>query len=32
MPAGIPVATFPIGKKGSVAAARFVIALFQHLP
>jgi len=32
MPAGIPVATFPIGKKGAVAAARFVIALFQHLP
>jgi len=32
MPAGIPVATFPIGKNGAVAAARFVIALFQHLP
>ena len=32
MPAGIPVATFPIGKKGAVAAARFIIALFHHLP
>ena len=31
MPAGIPVATFPIGKKGATAAARFVIALFRHL-
>ena len=31
MPAGVPVATFPIGKKGAVAAARFVIALFRHL-
>ena len=32
MPAGIPVATFPIGKKGATAAARFIIALFRHLP
>lgn len=32
MPAGIPVATFPIGKKGATAAARFVIALFRHFP
>ena len=32
MPAGIPVATFPIGKKGAVAAARFVIALFENIP
>ena len=31
MPAGIPVATFPIGKKGATAAARFVIALYRHL-
>ena len=31
MPAGIPVATFPIGKKGATAASRFVIALFRHL-
>ena len=31
MPAGVPVATFPIGKKGAVAAARFAIALFRHL-
>ena len=31
MPAGVPVATFPIGKKGAVAAARFVIALFRQL-
>ncbi len=32
MPAGIPVATFPIGKKGAIAAARFAIALLQHFP
>ena len=31
MPAGVPVATFPIGKKGAVAAARFAIALLRHL-
>ncbi len=31
MPAGVPVATFPIGKKGAVAAARFAIALFRYL-
>ncbi len=31
MPAGVPVATFPIGKKGAIAAARFVIALFRQL-
>ena len=31
MPAGIPVATLSIGKKGATAAARFVIALFRHL-
>ena len=31
MPAGVPVATFPIGKKGAIAAARFAIALFRHL-
>ena len=31
MPAGVPVATFPVGKKGAVAAARFTIALFRHL-
>jgi 5-(carboxyamino)imidazole ribonucleotide mutase len=32
MPAGIPVATFPIGKKGAIAAARFAIALLQNFP
>jgi 5-(carboxyamino)imidazole ribonucleotide mutase len=32
MPAGIPVATFPVGQKGAIAAARFAIALFRHLP
>ena len=32
MPAGIPVATFPIGRKGAAAAARFAIALLRHLP
>ena len=32
MPAGIPVATCPSGKKGAVAAARVIIALFRHLP
>ena len=32
MPAGIPVATFPIGQKGAIVAARFAIALFRHLP
>ena len=31
MPAGVPVGTFPIGKKGAVAAARFAIALLRHL-
>jgi len=32
MPAGIPVATFPIGPKGAIAAARFTIELFRHIP
>jgi 5-(carboxyamino)imidazole ribonucleotide mutase len=32
MPAGIPVATFPVGQKGAIAAARFAIALFRNLP
>ena len=32
MPGGIPVATFPVGQKGAIAAARFAIALFRHLP
>lgn len=32
MPAGIPVATFPIGRRGAVAAARFAIALLRALP
>jgi 5-(carboxyamino)imidazole ribonucleotide mutase len=31
MPAGVPVASFPIGKKGAIAAAHFAIALFRHL-
>lgn len=31
MPAGVPVATFPIGKKGALAAARFALALLRHL-
>jgi len=32
MPAGIPVATLPVGPKGAIAAARFAISLFRHLP
>ena len=32
MPAGIPVATFPVGQKGAIAAAHFAIALFRNLP
>ena len=32
MPAGIPVATFPIGPKGAIAAARFAIALLRQIP
>ena len=31
MPAGIPVATFPIGRRGAAAAARFAIALLKHV-
>ncbi len=30
MPAGIPVATFPIGRKGALAAARFATALLKE--
>ena len=32
MPAGIPVATFPVGQKGARAAARFAAAVLKHLP
>jgi len=32
MPAGIPVATFPIGRKGALAAARFAAALLKKIP
>jgi phosphoribosylaminoimidazole carboxylase PurE protein len=32
MPAGIPVATFPIGRKGALAAARFAAALLNKIP
>jgi len=32
MPAGIPVATFPIGPKGAISAARFTIALLRQIP
>ncbi|NBQ65134.1 MAG: 5-(carboxyamino)imidazole ribonucleotide mutase, partial [Verrucomicrobia bacterium] len=32
MPAGIPVATFPIGRKGALAAARFAASLLKNLP
>ena len=32
MPAGIPVATFPIGRKGALAAARFAVAVLKNLP
>lgn len=32
MPAGIPVATFPIGRKGALAAARFAAALLKKFP
>jgi len=32
MPAGIPVATFPIGPRGAIAAARFAIELFRLVP
>ena len=32
MPAGVPVATFPIGRKGALAAARFATALLKNLP
>jgi len=31
MPAGIPVATFPIGRKGALAAARFAAAVLKNL-
>ena len=31
MPAGIPVATFPIGRKGALAAARFAAGLLREL-
>jgi len=31
MPAGIPVATFPVGRKGALAAARFVAGLLRKL-
>ena len=32
MPAGIPVATFPVGRKGARAAARFAAALLKTIP
>lgn len=32
MPAGVPVATFSIGRKGALAAARFATALLKKLP
>lgn len=32
MPAGIPVGTFPIGRRGAIAAARFAGALLEKLP
>ena len=32
MPAGIPVATFPVGRKGALAAARFATAVLKNLP
>ena len=32
MPGGIPVATFPIGRKGALAAARFAAALLRRIP
>lgn len=32
MPAGIPVATFPIGRRGAIAAARFTIELLRLVP
>ena len=32
MPAGIPVATFPIGRKGALAAARFANTVLKNLP
>lgn len=32
MPAGIPVATFPMGRRGAIAAARFAVALLQNVP
>jgi len=32
MPAGIPVATFSIGRKGALAAARFAAALLKKIP
>ncbi|NDC80619.1 MAG: 5-(carboxyamino)imidazole ribonucleotide mutase [Verrucomicrobia bacterium] len=32
MPAGIPVATFSIGRKGARAAARFATAVLKNLP
>jgi phosphoribosylaminoimidazole carboxylase PurE protein len=31
MPAGIPVATFPIGRRGALAAARFSVRLLQEI-
>jgi len=32
MPAGVPVATFPIGRKGALAAARFAAAVLRTFP
>ena len=32
MPAGIPVATFPIGRRGAIDAARFTIELLRLVP
>jgi 5-(carboxyamino)imidazole ribonucleotide mutase len=31
MPAGIPVATFPIGRRGALAAAQFAVHLLQKI-
>ena len=32
MPAGVPVATFSLGRKGALAAARFAAALLKKIP
>jgi len=32
MPAGIPVGTFPIGRQGALAAARFAATLLKKIP